>query len=385
MSVTTTTDQMTSRQRILAAMRGQIPDRVPVQLGITNMFSVRHAGFDGWDIFLEHKRPYWQVVADAQRHFGLDGYLYLGGCPTGRRTDVSRSSQTITVDSETKVVRTTITTPEGELTEERTFLRWETASITKGLIENEDDFHRWMKYCLVEHEGFEFDTIEAGKAYLGEDGVVAACLDIPGMASLTDLFEGKLEAATYFAFDHPDLLAEYAEKATRIGLKHLEMLLDSPADYIQLGSSGMLTLSTPEWFRQLCLPFIQGATKLCRQAGVLTEMHCCGKARLVVETCANQTDLDSINPLQPPPMGDCDLAEVKRSFGDRLCLKGNVGVTQPLLLGTPDDVQRDVERCMAAAKEGGRFILFSEEGIGALTPHENVRRYVEVGRALGRY
>ncbi len=104
-----------------------------------------------------------------------------------------------------------------------------------------------------------------------------------------------------------------------------------------------------------------------------------------MEACAEETDIDCVNPLQPPPMGDCDLAELKRCFGRRLCLKGNVGVTDPLLFGTPDDVEKDVVRCMEAAKEGGRYILFSEEGIGALTPVENVRRYVEVGKALGKY
>lgn len=154
---------------------------------------------------------------------------------------------------------------------------------------------------------------------------------------------------------------------------------------MQIGQSGMLTFSTPELFFKLCLPTLQKVTAVCKQAGIPTELHCCGKERLVVEACYRNTCLNSINPLQPKPMGDCDLAEVKKLFGDKLCLKGNVGVTYPLLFGTQDDVERDVARCMNAAKEGGRYILFSEEGIGANTPVENVRKYVEVGKALGRY
>ena len=84
-------------------------------------------------------------------------------------------------------------------------------------------------------------------------------------------------------------------------------------------------------------------------------------------------------------MGDCDLAEVKRSFGKRLCIKGNVGVTDPMLNGTPDDVEKDVLRCLDAAKEGGHYILFTEEGLGRDTPDANLRRYVEAGRAHGKY
>ena len=97
------------------------------------------------------------------------------------------------------------------------------------------------------------------------------------------------------------------------------------------------------------------------------------------------TGLDSINPLQPPPMGDCILEEVKARFGKRFCLKGNVGVTDPMLTGSPDDVEKDVMRCMEAAKDSGGYILFTEEGLGANTPFENIRRYVEVGKREGRY
>ena len=32
---------------------------------------------------------------------------------------------------------------------------------------------------------------------------------------------------------------------------------------------------------------------------------------------AEETDLAVIDPLERPPMGDCDLAELKRLYGDR--------------------------------------------------------------------
>ena len=50
-------------------------------------------------------------------------------------------------------------------------------------------------------------------------------------------------------------------------------------------------------------------------------------------------------------MGDCSLPELKRLYGDTLCLKGNVGVIYPLLEGTPAEVEKHVVRCMDAAKE----------------------------------
>mgnify|MGYP001814175726 CR=1 FL=1 len=35
---------------------------------------------------------------------------------------------------------------------------------------------------------------------------------------------------------------------------------------------------------------------------------------------AEETSLTVIDPLEPPPMGDCDLAELKRRYGDRIVL-----------------------------------------------------------------
>jgi uroporphyrinogen decarboxylase len=137
--------------------------------------------------------------------------------------------------------------------------------------------------------------------------------------------------------------------------------------------------------RRLCLPTLQAVTRLCRQADMPCELHCCGWAVWVVELCVNETELDSINPLQPPPMGDCDLADIKRRFGDRICLKGNVGVTEPMLLGTPADVERDVLRCLHAAKAGGGYILFTEEQLGRDTPYENMHTMVRVAREHGAY
>lgn len=415
---------MTSKERILAAMRGEIPDRVPVQLGITNMFSVLAQGLAGWDVFVNNTVPYWKVVTDTARHFGLDGYLYLSLDSIPSPSAPPSRTETVYRDEEKVIRRRTIETPAGELWEERTFLKNETPTVTRGLLKNDRDFEIWITHCLGDgrdgrdagpfprapgrHSGGGRDrggpaavagapirrgaapdstaTIRAASAYLGQDGTAAGCLGLPGLAHLVDLFDGRLETATYVVYDRPDLVELYRETLEKRLVATLEQLLEVPElDYIQIGQSGMLTLSTPELFRTLCLPSLKKLTRMCREAGVITELHCCGKERMVIQACYEETDLDSINPLQPPPMGDCDLAEVKQAVGDRLCLKGNVGVTEPLCNGSPDDVEADVIRCMEAAKAGGRYILFSEEGIGANTPHENVKRYVDVGRYYGSY
>ena len=51
--------------------------------------------------------------------------------------------------------------------------------------------------------------------------------------------------------------------------------------------------------------------------------------------CAEETDLSCINPLEEPPMGDCYLDRIKREFGHKLSLMGNLAHDQYHALGQP--------------------------------------------------
>ena len=48
-------------------------------------------------------------------------------------------------------------------------------------------------------------------------------------------------------------------------------------------------------------------------------------------------------------MAGMSLAEVKRRYGDKLCLVGNVD-PRVIEFGAPEDVEREVDRCL---REGG--------------------------------
>ena len=105
----------------------------------------------------------------------------------------------------------------------------------------------------------------------------------------------------------------------------------------------------------------------------------------MVQVCAEETDLDYINPLEIPPMGDCDLAECKRLYGRRLALMGNLHTTEVMLRGTPRDVRRESLRAILAAGEGGGFCLSTGDQCGRDTPNENIRAMVQAAHECGQY
>ena len=136
--------------------------------------------------------------------------------------------------------------------------------------------------------------------------------------------------------------------------------------------------------KEFSLPAMARLTRIFKQAGILTSLHCCGKERAIVELAA-ATDLDCIDPLEVPPMGDCDLGEIKAEFGAKLALKGNLHTTEVMLRLDPAGVEREARKCLAAAMTGGGFILGTGDQCGRDTPEANIVKLVEVCEKYGQY
>jgi uroporphyrinogen decarboxylase len=92
-----------------------------------------------------------------------------------------------------------------------------------------------------------------------------------------------------------------------------------------------------------------------------------------------------IDPLEIPPMGDCDLAEIKHLYGDKIVLKGNLHTTNVMLRGTVDTVVSASRKAIDDAADGGRFILSTGDQCGRDTPDDNLFAMIDTARTYGRY
>jgi uroporphyrinogen decarboxylase len=199
------------------------------------------------------------------------------------------------------------------------------------------------------------------------------------------LFQGGLETLSYAYHDHRELILRLRELNEQQAMAQMEMILAERPDFVLLGGSGTITMQSPRIARELCLPTIQKLTAMAKQAGIPTMLHSCGKERILVKWCAEETDLNCINPLEIAPMGDCDLAEVKQSHGHQIALMGNLHTTQVMLMGSPQDVRRASLEAILAAGQNGGFILSTGDQCGRDTPDENIRAMLETAEEFGRY
>ena len=217
---------------------------------------------------------------------------------------------------------------------------------------------------------------------MGEQGMVCCWIYTPGFHNYIGMMD--LEALTYAYYDYPDLFEELVEMHERAAVRRTEMAIDGGVESVLTGGSGSITLQSPELWSKFSLPSIRRITKLCREAGVICGIHSCGRERYMVEVCSKETDLDYINPLEPPPMGDCDLGECKEKFGHKIALMGNLHTTE-VMLGSAADVRRDCLKAILAAGRNGGFVLSTGDQCGRDTPFENIYEIVEVAKEFGTY
>ncbi len=370
-------------------MNNQIPDRVPVTPDISNYIPCKMAGLPFWDIYFFEEVQLWKLYIQAAAYFGIE--MWIVSC---MGTAVRFESRKVEYQSnihydrvrDAMIRQTTIHTPEGELTTESLCFRNEPpVPIVKAIKSFEKD---WKKYrwLLSEPVGLEDKLIEETRSECRRHGqAFGLSIDYPGFHHWNSNVHGGVEQLTYAFYDTPEILEEWFELDLAIGTRTLELLLEVKPDYLLFGGSGTLTLASPELVRKFSLPAISKWSNMAAEAGVTTLLHSCGKSRELVDMLVKHTRIDCINPLEMPPMGDVDLAELKQARGKQIAFMGNLHTTNTMLKGSAEEVFRASKEAIISAGEGGGFILSTGDQCGLDTPYENIFAMVEAAKEYGVY
>ncbi|MCK5118609.1 MAG: hypothetical protein KAJ81_03605 [Candidatus Latescibacteria bacterium] len=144
-------------------------------------------------------------------------------------------------------------------------------------------------------------------------------------------------------------------------------------------------MASPDLAAMYAIPALKKWSKMTKDAGLPTMLHSCGKNRVLADMLVAETDVGMLNPLEIPPAGDIDLAEIKRTHGRRLAFMGNLHTTDVMLNGTPETVRQKAIEAMQDAGYGGGFILSTGDQCGRDTPDENIFAIIEAAKQVGRY
>ncbi|HEY8666581.1 MAG TPA: hypothetical protein VIL86_07955, partial [Tepidisphaeraceae bacterium] len=326
------TKTMTSRERFVTALLNGIPDRVPVAPDISNYLPAKRTGLPYWDIYLYNRYPLWQSYLETADYFGMDAWIGASAGPSltwgaSRCEYLTRDEYVADIDA--MVRHTTIRTPDGDMTCASTVMRREPPSPTeKPMKDLAADWKKW-RWRLQPPTGIDHKPTDEIREQCRKRGhAFGLSVSYPGFQIWNEYIQDGIAQLSFAIEDHPEILQEWYELELAIGTKIVELTLSLQPDYILFGGSGTITLSSPELARRFAIPPLALWTKMCKDAGVPSMLHSCGKSRVLVDMLADETDMNCINPLEIPPMGDVILAEVKAARGLQIALMGNLHTTQ---------------------------------------------------------
>jgi Uroporphyrinogen decarboxylase (URO-D) len=142
---------------------------------------------------------------------------------------------------------------------------------------------------------------------------------------------------------------------------------------------------SPEHYREFVLPFEKKVIEGIRsEFDVPVYTHTCGPIGDRLELL-EATGTCGIDTLDPPPLGNVDLADAKERIGAHLFIKGNLDPVSVILNGTPETVLNEARHCIEVAAPGGGYILSSACSIAPHAPPGNILKLHEAAEQFGNY
>lgn len=141
-------------------------------------------------------------------------------------------------------------------------------------------------------------------------------------------------------------------------------------------------LFSPSFLRRTLIPALRRVMQPLKEAGIKVIFHSDGYVMPIVEDLIS-AGIDGLHPLEP--LAGMDIGLLKRRYGSKLVLVGNVDCSQLLPFGTRDEIRDAVKACLRAASPGGGHFISSSTQVLPPTPLENAIAFYEAVREFGDY
>ena len=147
-----------------------------------------------------------------------------------------------------------------------------------------------------------------------------------------------------------------------------------------LGGQDSLLFSRDQ-IREFLLPRMKRMMELTRQHGSYVFTHSDGAIRAIIPDLI-EAGTQILNPIQWRCTG-MEREALKKDFGEQLVFHGAMDNQQTLPFGTPEEVRREVSDNLAILGWNGGYILCPCHNIQPVTPPENIIAMYETGYAEG--
>ena len=352
---------MNPRQRILATLAHQTPDRIPT---------------DGWfhhevqDMLKAHfQTDDWAEVLLA---LGIEGWVTLGPALMPPAADRAVEFQLGHASGQPAVWKDDRTFEDAwgvrfRLGEDGRYREW-----IDGPLLHADTVEAVERFALLKTMGIhEPDDYAATVARLKtEDKFVCANIENPfrrlwnlrGYQNALMDYVANVEVLETIYDALYELYTDQAVRAARAGTDMIKLVGDiAMQDRVIMGPELWRRHDKPRFARLI-------ETVRAEKPDMFFFFHSDGNLTDLMDDFID-VGLDVINPIQPECM---DPVEAKHRWGDRVTLHGCISIQQTLPFGSIDDVRHEVENLVRQCGRDGGLVLMPSNNIQPDTPVENI-------------
>lgn len=359
---------MTSRERLLTALDGGQPDRLPVTTHhVMPYYLDKYMDGISYDDFFDKTgmdpiRWVVPVKPDQTRgeYFNPDqgepGFLQVAQI----FSDQWRIEKEVLSDDQYHSVRHTIYTPGGKLSciiQGNDYTEW----VAEPLIKEKKDIELIGLYAT--HPLCDSESVKEEVEKMGDRGIVRGFIlpfDIYGQP---DCWQDSCclrgaENMIMDTFDDPGWVHEFMQILLERKLPYVHSMKNSGYDLMELGGGdASTTVINPSIFQEFVAPYGKQIIDAAHGAGVRISYHTCGGMMPILEDIVAMGP-DAMETFTPPEMGaDVNLAEAKRRIGDKICMIGGFDQAHKFMNCTPRETRDAVRKCFDEAGSGGGYII----------------------------
>lgn len=367
---------MDSRERLLNCIRHRPVDRVPV-----STYQLVGWNWDSW----ENREPSYKALMDAVREHTDCIYMFDPDyiCPDNPLQETYEWDE-----GKSRFTRRVFHTAGGDLESVyRADRDVHTVWTIKHPLQVISDIGRYlsMPYEPPEADMGEFYT---RRELLGDKGLMMITVRDP-ICDAAELFE--MSAFLTYAITERERIKYLLDALHERQMHSLRSVLRHGVNDVIFRICGP-EYATPPYLSPACFHDFVACylSEICgeiKAAGGIPRIHSHGKIARVIDQFA-ATEAEALDPIEPPPDGDMELAEAKRLYGKKLCLFGNIELRE-LEFADRERIDLLVKSAMDAAKEGSGFVLTTTAS-PIDTPlkkrtEENYLQMIESAMKYGKY
>lgn len=392
---------MDSRERMAVAMRLQKPDRVPVMCQLSLGHCFLNAACAPHEIWFDSEAFAGTLVA-LQRRYRFDGILVnLPGRPPDLLDQVSRIERT--PDGERLTWRNGEVTfcprddnPSHALAGGGSLPRADFDAIDPDDLDALDTLtgYTWGVHHvpfvdgrsgrgpLLEIPPYFLRALELVRQQAGPDVSIHGETFSP-FTHFLELF--GYENALFHLMEDPGKAHALLDRLTGASIAWAVAQARHGADAVLISSAfaGGPFLSRA-MYQEFVLPYERRVADAVKAAGVPVYTHTCGRIGDRLDLML-ETGTGGIDTLDPPPLGNTDLAGAKAQVGGQVFLKGNMDSVALLRATTAAEVIAHAAGRLEAGMPGGGYILSTACSVAPRVEPWKLELLVPLAEELGRY